>query len=393
MPLSHVDRDPIVLAARAARAISTASQMAYAQLAPDLTIVQHSTNFPRLLEGSAPEVVGTAVTDLLWELVGSEALLAEIVNGRRPTYRLEYVNRELPDGTTAYLNFLILPLETAQPELGLLLLIEDATTIGHLQQSLVQDRNELRLTQQQLTAANEELNQLNRLKSLFLSMSAHDLRTPLTAIAGYASLMQDRLPLDTDGNILDYLTIIIHQTRRLNGLISDFLDLDQIEQGQLTLEPTPFDLRDLLAEIAAFMQINASNRQITLQTQLPDTPILLWADYEKLYRVVYNLVGNAVKYTRREGQVIIQAWQQQNQIVMKVIDNGHGLTQEQIDNLFQLYYRTEEARKSRTAGTGLGLYIVKMLVEAHQGHISVTSEPDKGSTFTVFLPSKTPVRE
>ena len=388
MTLSPIDRDPIVLAARVAQAISATYQMAYAQLAPDLTVVQHSSNFPSLLPHPVQEITGQPIAELLWELVGTEEILGEILQGKQITYRLEYINRERADGSTTYLNFQVLPLDADDPGRGLLLLVENETGDGRLQQLLVQDRNELRLVKDQLTDANEELIRLNRLKSLFLSMSAHDLRTPLTAISGYASLMLDVLPDDINPSIRNYLMIVTHQAGRLNSLISDFLDLDQIEEGRLTLEPEPLDLRKVVEEVTNVMQINANSRETSLETSLPDNPVNLWADRDKLYRVVYNLVGNAIKYTPRQGQVKVQVEPNGDQVVLHVIDNGHGLTEEQLANLFQIYYRTEDAKKSKTQGTGLGLYIVKMLVEAHQGQITVVSQPGQGSTFTVMLPKQ-----
>ncbi len=384
-PFNH---DPIILAARVAQAVTATYQMAYAQLAPDLTVAQYSSNFPSLLPFKTPQITGQLITDLLWELVGTEEILDEILQGQQASHRLEYINRELADGSTAYLNFQVLPLDTDDPSRGLLLLVENETAYGRLQQSLVQDRNELRLLKEELTEANEELVRLNRLKSLFLSISAHDLRTPLTAISGYASLILDILPNEINSSMQNYLKIITHQAGRLNGMISDFLDLDQIEEGRLKLEPEPLDLQGIVEEVTQVMQINANNRETDLITNLPEKPLILWADRDKLYRVVYNLVGNAIKYTPRQGRVEVQAEPDGDQIVLRVVDNGRGMTAEQLANLFQIYYRTEDAQKSKTQGTGLGLYIVKMLVEAHQGQITVASQPEQGSTFTVILPKQ-----
>jgi signal transduction histidine kinase len=385
---SPINRDPILLAARVAQAVSTTYQMAFAQLAPDLTVGQYSANFPSLLSETTPEITGQRITDLLWELVGTEEILDEILQGQQASHRLEYINRELADGSTAYLNFQVLPLAIDDPSQGLLLLVENETAYGRFHQSLVQDRHELHLVKEALTEANEKLVRLSRLKSLFLSISAHDLRTPLTAISGYASLMLDILPNDMNPSIKNYLKIVTHQAGRLNSMISDFLDLDQIEEGQLKLEPEPLDLREIVEGVAHVMQINANNRETDLITNLPEKPLILWADRDKLYRVVYNLVGNAIKYTPRQGRVEIQAKPDGDQVVLRVIDNGRGMTEAQLANLFQIYYRTEDAKKSKAQGTGLGLYIVKMLVEAHQGQVTVASQPGEGSTFSVYLPTK-----
>lgn len=387
MSVPPVKYDPVKLAARVAKAMNLAHRLAYAQLSSELKFVQLSNNFTKLLNCREQNLANRPVTDLLWEFIGAETTLQNILLGERPHFRLEHVNREQVDGSVAYLNFQVTPLDEAQPGQGLLLLVEDETEYGNLRQNLVQDRNELRLLQQQLLQTNEALQTLNRLKSLFLSISAHDLRTPLTAIGGYASLMLDRLPAGEMEDIRQYLTIVLSQSDRMNRLISDFLDLDQIEEGRLTIKPETCDLNEIIQEVMAVMQFNIDSRQLDVVINLPPVPLQLWADREKIYRVIYNLVSNAVKYTQRRGRIQVRSRQSEDQIIMQVLDNGLGMTEEQVGKLFQLYYRTEGARRSKTEGTGLGLYIVRMLVEAHQGRVEAASQPGNGTVFTVYLPS------
>lgn len=391
MALSPMDFSPLMLAARAAEAMSLAHAMAYVQLAPDLTAVQASPNFAELLQNLDEEIAGQPITNLLWEFVGAEEALYAVLRGETPLFRLEQVDRSQDSTRPIYLNFQVTPLDASHPNQGLLVVVEDVTDYGRLHQALVQDRNELRLVQGQLTDANAELKRLNRLKSIFLSMAAHDLRTPLTAISGYAGLMLDLFESGQTPNVIEYLNIVLTQADRLNKLISDFLDMDQIEDGRLNLKQEWIDLGAIVRGVTAVMQINADSRQITLDTDLPELPLQLWADEDKVSRIVYNLVSNAIKYTPREGRVFIQARQKDDQITLKVLDNGRGMTEAQLANLFQLYYRTDEARKSKTRGTGLGLYIVKMLVEAHQGQITVSSKPKVGSIFAVTLPQQPPI--
>ncbi|MCP4423188.1 MAG: hypothetical protein GY803_01715 [Chloroflexi bacterium] len=392
MSLSPAKFKRIELAARAARAISQFRQMAYAQLAPDLTVTQVSPNFSALLPDLAEEIIGQPIADLLWEFVGAEETLGDILRGDAPVFRLEQVSRGGAPSAPIYLSFQVAPLDENQPGRGLLLLVEDGSEYGRLQQSLVQDRNELRLLQRQLTQANEELHDLNRLKSLFLSMSAHDLRTPLASVSGYASLILDRIPEGTPPKIRQYLEIVLSQSDRMNRLISDFLDLDQIEQGCLAIKPEACDLNEIIGDVTAVMKINADSRQIVMETNLPNPPLRLWVDREKLFRIIYNLVGNAVKYTQRGGRVWVRVKQEEAEVAIQIADNGPGMTAEQVSQLFQLYYRTDDARRSKTKGTGLGLYIVKALTEAHQGRIQVASQPGQGSTFTVYLPLQTSSR-
>ena len=388
MALSPMDFSPLMLAARAAEAMSLARALAYVQLGPDLKAVQASPNFVELVQNVDEPVIGQTVTSLLWEFVGAEESLYAVLRGETPLFRLEQVDRSQDSDKPVYLNFQVTPLDAGHPDRGLLVVVEDVTDYGRLHQALVQDRNELRLVQGQLTDANVELKRLNRLKSIFLSMAAHDLRTPLTAISGYAGLMLDIYESGKTPAVKEYLNVVLTQADRLNKLISDFLDMDQIEDGRLSLKYEWIDLGQIVRDVTAVMQINADSRQILLETDLPELPLQLVADGDKLTRVVYNLVSNAIKYTPREGRVFIQARQKEAQVTLKVLDNGRGMTEAQLANLFQLYYRTNDARKSKTRGTGLGLYIVKMLVEAHQGHITVTSKPEVGSIFTVTLPQR-----
>ena len=364
--------------------------MAYAQLNQALEIVQISPNFSQMaLEHPLPEesIVGQPVIDILWEFVGATDSLQHILEGKSSLFRLEHVNREQPDGTLRYLTFLAYNLEQEVGSPGLLLLVEDSTEYCRLHHELVQDRNELRLLQRQLAEANAALVQLNRMKSLFLSMAAHDLRTPLSAIKGYSEMLLLNVAQPGSDKSYEYLDIINHQSGRLNQLIDDIVDLDIIEQGKLKLDLTACDLNDLLQEAITALKFNLERRNISLIYNPPPEPLILWVDSEKILRVLYNLIGNAIKYIYSKGAITIHAARQDNTIFIEIKDNGPGMTATQLDKLFTLYYRTEDAESSSVQGTGLGLFIVKTLVEAHDGTISVTSQPNLGTKFTIELPS------
>ncbi len=378
----HSDLSDLFLSA--ARQFNRARRFTYASLKPDLTFDHVEQEFARMIGRPGEPMVGRPLTDLLWEFIGLENVLQEIFQGKRPQYRLEHVNREQKGGTIRYLTYLITPLNEIKLNDRLLLLVEDTTDYGRLHQDLVQDRNELRLIRQELAEANEELQQLNRLKSLFLAMAAHDLRGPLTSIHGFAEFLKEDV---TGEKQLEFVEIIAAQSDRLRRLINDLLDLDQIEAGKLVLDRRKCNLNDVVHEVVTALRPTIEMRRQSINVNLPTRPLLIWADSERLTQVLYNLIDNAVKYTPEGGQVRITARRNQESIELEVQDTGRGMTDDQVARLFSLYYRAAEARHIDVPGTGLGLFIVKTLVEAHQGEISVESVPGRGTSFTVRLPA------
>jgi signal transduction histidine kinase len=387
---ANIKVDPMVLAACAAKTYNANHLMAYAQLSPELTIVQLSSDFVQMaLAQPLPveEIIDKHITDVLWEFVGVSDALDDVVSGKASEYRLEHVNREQPDGSINYLTFSVYSLEQDPSQNGLLLLVEDSTEYGRLHHDLVQDRNELRLVQNKLAATNEELVRIDRMKSLFLSMAAHDLRTPLSAIHGYSEMLLLGIVEPGSEKSLGYINIIHQQSGRLNQLIDDIVELDLIEQGRLVLDPAPCDLHALLHETITAFKFHLERRNIAIQYNLSPEPITILADTEKLLRVFYNLIGNAIKYIAGEGQITLTTRKRADEVIIEIEDNGPGMTEAQLKKLFTLYYRTKEAEESSVKGSGLGLFIVKTMVEAHQGQISVESQVNKGSKFIIQIPA------
>jgi signal transduction histidine kinase len=250
----------------------------------------------------------------------------------------------------------------------------------------VQDRNELRLARNRLALANEELRRLNRLKSLFLSIAAHDLRSPLTAVRGYADLASRALPPEMDTEAGEYLSIITSLVDSLNRLISDFLDLDIIEQGSLKIRLVACELNPMVLEVAEVMSAVARRKGVSIATSLsPDLPPV-HADPDRVRQILFNLITNAVKYTDERDSVIVETNAETDGVSLRVSDHGPGIPEAELPRLFDLYHRTEQARKSKTQGLGLGLFIVKSLVDLQGGQIVVRSEPGKGTQFIVRLP-------
>ena len=388
MDILNLNVDPIVLAAYAMKAFNQTHGLAYAHISQDFTIRQTSANFSQFV-GLRQLAIGKLLADIVPSFLGLEETLQEILDGITSSYLLEYVARERSDGTTGYFNFQITPIDEQNPKYGLLLLIEDASRTGQLQQAIVQERNELSLMQEHLKKANKRLHYLNQQKSLFMSIIAHDLRGPLSGIQGFAGLIQTytKKMYTEDLRLSRYTNNIISQIALLNDMISDLHDLDRIEEGKVVLDIGSDTINVIIMEVEKAVTVDLGRKRQALTIDMPTDSLIIRADISKIWRIIYNLLNNAIKYTPAEGKISMIARQEADDcVVIEIADNGTGMTADEVTHLFDPYYRAGNAKQSDASGSGLGLYIVKGLVEAHNGRIEVISQPEKGSTFTVYLP-------
>lgn len=372
------------LAARVAEIFTVSRHLAYAQVDPELYIRQTSPNFATVLRSSPAHVRQQPITQWLPALQTAKPYLKELLHGKRNYFRFDYGDQghNLSHSSIIHYTLHFYHLDEQKPDTGLLLILEDQT---HPQGMLTQDPNYLLLAQKQLAEANAELHRVNQIKSLFMSMAAHDLRTPLTTIFGFADMLLEDLELEDDVK-REILAIIRAQSERLHRLIADLLDIERIEKGQLILKPTECNLNNITQEVLQSLKPLCEMRRLVVTANLPDPPLLLCGDATRIWQILYNLVSNAIKYTSERGQINIEINEEETQAVLRVSDSGRGMTPDQLDRLFDLYYRTTEAKASTVLGSGLGLYIVKTMVEAHNGTVRVESELGKGTTFIAHLP-------
>ena len=243
-----------------------------------------------------------------------------------------------------------------------------------------------------LAKANEELADLHKEKDDFLAVLTHDMRTPLTSIRGYTTLLRDQPEL-VAGQEQNIFNTILRNELILTEIVNNILEIEQLESGGIVeLNREQVDLGQLLKVATISIQAQAMKKEIVLSCQVPDAPLMLSADKQKLRRVATNLISNAIKYTPIKGQVTVSAVQEGNSFVFAVEDNGYGIPEEDLPYLFERFRRVEK-HKSKAVGTGLGLVIVKNLIEAHGGTITVVSEEGKGSLFTVTLPAGFPTTD
>jgi PAS domain S-box-containing protein len=225
-----------------------------------------------------------------------------------------------------------------------------------------------------------ESQQANRARDEILSVVAHDLRNPLSAIQNSAELLAQVEPTERQSSAIE---MILRATAGMNGLIGDLLEVTRIDAGRLTLDTAPLPLRSLLRESTAMLGALAGSRGISLELRLADDDLVIEADGMRLHQVLSNLVGNAIKFTPTGGRVTIECGAEDEEARFGVIDTGPGIAPEEIPHIFGRFWQRN--RRDRR-GLGLGLAIAKGLVEAHGGRIWVESTVGEGARFYFTLP-------
>ena len=223
-----------------------------------------------------------------------------------------------------------------------------------------------------------------RMRSALVATVSHELRSPLTAIAGYTDTLLNSGPWDNDTEH-QFLEIVAQSASKLSALVDNLLDAAKVEAGVLHVEPEPIRLERIIQQVVT--QRRALTPQHALHVDIQADLPLANADPVRVEQVLANLVDNAIKYSPAGGSISISARQSGADLVVSVSDRGVGLTAEQVERLFERFYRAEGAHTRAARGVGLGLFICRSLVEAHGGRIWVESSPGSGSTFRFTLPA------
>lgn len=234
---------------------------------------------------------------------------------------------------------------------------------------------------------NKILTQVEELKSNFLRLMSHDLRTPLARMQGMVEILA-RSEDSLDPSQKKALKILGDSTEELVKFVSSVLDLSRIESKEIKLQLKSRDINTLLKEVIQQFQLSAKEKEIELITEF-DPLFSIRIDEELLKQVFANLIENAIKYSGSKSRVLISTEEKDQRIIIQVADQGVGIPDEEIERVFDKFYRSTQATNSQEKGTGLGLYLAKYFVELHGGRISVESSVNLGSTFTVELPMET----
>lgn len=301
----------------------------------------------------------------------------ELANGRSESLDVEFLRK---DGTTLTLQFSVSSIRRA-----------DGKVVGYVSTAEdVTDRVQRELALEEALAhervAVENLKEIDQVKDALVSGVSHELRTPITSILGYLEVLEEGGfgPLESDQ--LRALSRVKGNSRRLLALIDDLLVLSQIQEGLLAVDAGRLDLRDVVSGALEQVSGPLADCGLELTATIPEKPVNVIGDAERLTRVVGNLLDNAVKFTDAPGRVRVSLVIEAGDAVLSVSDSGIGIPPEEVNGLFERFFRANSARERAIQGSGLGLSIASALVNSHGGTIEVDSAVDEGTTFTIRLP-------
>jgi len=324
-----------------------------------------------LLDDIIPRIAQSRAFDVLSDLAGQPA--EKLANG---------------GGQMRYM--VLAPLEIEREMLGLLMVFRAhaQSVFGDQHRPLLDAlTSEMASSLQSRQLLNELLMERERsenLRSTFVSIVTHELQTPLSIIKGYASTLARRDVEWKPEVVSDSLLIIEEEADRLSRLVSDLLEVSQIETHGIRVEPVQVDLRSLFEH--AVTRLRTAHPQTPLDLAIEGEPAMINADPDRLEQVLINLVDNAIKYSSRDAPVSIRLTSGPDEIRFSVSDRGIGIPEDQRERIFERFYRVDNSAARKAKGTGLGLFIVRAVIEAHGGRIWVDSTPGQGSTFYVALP-------
>jgi len=238
----------------------------------------------------------------------------------------------------------------------------------------------------ELTLALDEIQKISKRKSDFISAVSHELRTPLTSIKGYASILLTGKLGDIPLEVRERLDRINRHSDELAHLVNDLLDISRIESGKLTMKQETQDLRHIVERVFDLLSGQLKEKQLNFSFTFPDDANSVFADHSQIEHVFINLIGNAIKFTPVQGKIIICSQRIDQEIQVDITDTGCGIAEKDQEAIFEEFYRVDNAINETTKGTGLGLTLVKRIIEAHNGKIWIKSKEGSGSTFSFTLP-------
>lgn len=234
----------------------------------------------------------------------------------------------------------------------------------------------------------DRLLEANKMKTEFIRIASHQLRTPLSALRWANDLLMGGVTVTKPtAEQEEYLEIIKNSNQRMLKLVNDLLDVTKIEMGNLKIVLKPLDLKKIIEDVALELFPLAKASNLSLKFNIHESLPLVFSDADKIRMVVLNLIDNAIKYTKGGGTVSVTAEGKGSFVEVAIKDTGVGIPKDQRKNIFQKFFRSDNAMKHQTVGSGLGLFIVKAIIDSNQGRIWFESEEDKGSSFYFRIPT------
>ena len=246
----------------------------------------------------------------------------------------------------------------------------------------VQSKDEVGQLAESFNHMAEGLQEQERIRRAFISNLSHDIRSPLTSMQGFLQAIDDgTVPPE---KLHYYLGIVMDESNRLIKLANNILDVNLLQEAALA--PTSFDINSLIRKVVLSFEPQATAKNLHLYCHFAHESDIVKADYDKIQRVIYNLVDNAVKFVQEGGEIVIETTVDDEAVYVSVQDNGPGISPEDQSQIFDRFFKGDPSRNEYKRGSGLGLSIVKELVRAHGGQITVKSAPEEGCLFTFSIP-------
>ncbi len=300
---------------------------------------------------------------------------------------LEYSKKPGPDGQQRLVGQALLELKLIDRETLDQVITEQILQLqSALQQANLRLEKRVQERTQELQTALNKLAELNQLKSNFISNVSHELRTPLTHIRGYLDLMNDGCLGELTEEQTTALDVMLRSEARLEELIEKMIQFSLEATGQFTLQMKPTNFNDVVEIALKQAKIKAANRPVVLKVELEDEPCYVRMDQEKIQWVVMELVDNAIKFTPPGGCVTVGLENMVDFAHFQVTDTGIGISPERLSEIFEPYHQLDGSSTRRYGGIGLGLALVKKIIDAHGSKVDVTSEPEKGTLIMFQLP-------
>lgn len=257
-----------------------------------------------------------------------------------------------------------------------------------INQELTEAHEELEKTKEKIERQNKKLKKLDQLKSAFLNITSHELRTPMSSIKGYVQMMLKRVLGEIDEEQKNALEIVLRNTNRLDNLIQDILDISRLESGTMKFITDKINVNEMISEVAETMKSSAELKDIKINIETDDSLPIIIIDQDRIKQVIINFMNNAIKFSSDASIINIRAKKDEKNIVFEVQDYGRGIPENKQEKVFETFYQVDSGMDRKFGGAGLGLAISRGIVLSHGGDIWVesTGRPGEGSKFKFTLP-------